>query len=67
MLFDAVRAAEYLGYKSPAYVRRIARSGEIAYSKRGGDKGKMFFRKEDLDAFIDRNRHDETHLADKTI
>jgi excisionase family DNA binding protein len=46
-------AATYLGY-SAAHLRVLARGGAVACSNPGG--GKLIFRKEDLDEFLERHR-----------
>ena len=53
--FNVQEAAIYLG-ASPDTIRRHMYSGEIAYSKPSGVKGRVYISKVDLDKFMGKSR-----------
>ncbi|GHT60283.1 hypothetical protein FACS1894109_17770 [Spirochaetia bacterium] len=53
---DTGEAAEYMHFKK-SYFYQLTRSGKIPCFRPTG--GKLYFRREDLDAFIFRNRQGE--------
>jgi len=52
---DSVNAAAYLKY-SKGYLYRLVYLGKIPCYKPAGRRGKIYFKKQDLDAFVFRNR-----------
>ena len=53
--FSTKEACEYLKIKSVKTLHNLTSMGEIAYSKPNGKF--KYFKKADLDEFMDRNRH----------
>lgn len=54
-MYDLTAACEYLQI-SRATMYRLIKSRQIAYSKIGMGRGTYRFRKEDLDAYLEKNR-----------
>ncbi len=53
-LYDLREASEYLKI-SPPTMYRLIKQKEITYSKIGTGRGTYRFRKEDLDAYVEKN------------
>lgn len=57
------RASEYSGFPRE-FLRRATRAGEIDYI-RNGERGMLYFLREDLDRFIEERRHARKGDADR--
>ena len=58
--FNIDEAADFLGYKKN-YLYKMVYERRIPHFKPGGRKGRLFFKKEDLEAFLFRGRQNAVY------
>ena len=63
MALDINEAAELTGYKKN-YLYKMVHEKRIPHFKPGGLKGRLFFKREDLEAFLFRGRQSASYEED---